>query len=384
VKQWAILLWLVATAAVADIGSVIELKGTAVIKRGKETITVANGTAVNTNDKVETKNGVVNIKFKDDTTVRVTENSSLVIDDFVYDPKNAAGGKLSLKAAAGTVRYVSGNIAHNNPNSVKINTPTAAIAVRGTDFVMAVDETGKSMVMLMPTCEINQSVNLKGLVCGSGKIDVDSGSTIIRLDKPYQATVVETASTPPSPPVVVNLSNTPIGNNLIIRPPLSMSGQGIQQAAKSAAQKTGDAKKDSSDKHDDDKKDSKEPSIAEAKSSDDQRKDQNEKSARQQAAEDKALAILTELKEKGVTVTDKAFENEHVVRYYKNDNPNLNQLGIGYMSLSPSGNNFTAISLTNDNRLLVVVTQDRLTDAFNFAGGNNKPQGSIIVNQSYR
>ena len=377
-KRWALLLWLLSTAAVADIGSVFELSGTAVIKRGKETIAVTKGTVVATNDKVETKSGVVNIKFKDNTTVKVTENSALVIDDFVYDPKNAAGGKLSLKAAAGTVRYVSGNIAHNNPNSVKINTPTAAIAVRGTDFVMAVDETGKSMIMLMPTCELEQGVNLKGLTCGSGAIDVDSGSTIIRLDKPYQATIVETASTPPSPPVVVNLSNTPIGNNLIIRPPSTMSGLGIQQAARSAAQKTGDAKKD------DDRKDSRDPSSAEAKATNDQQRDRQERNATAQAAEDRALAVLKELKEKGVNVTNKAYENEHVVRYYKNDNPNLNQLGWGYMSLSANGNNFTAVSLTNDNKLLVVVTQDRLTDAFNFAGGYNKPQGSIIINQSYR
>ena len=380
-KQWVLLLlWFFVTAASAEIGSVVDLSGTAVIKRGKEVITIAKGTGVETNDKVETKNGVVNIKFKDDTTVKVTENSSLVIDDFVYDPKNAAGGKLSLKAAAGTVRYVSGNIAHNNPNSVKINTPTAAIAVRGTDFVMAVDETGKSLVMLMPTCEVEQHVNLKGLTCGSGKIDVDSGSTIIRLDKPYQATIVETSSTPPSPPVIVNLSGTPIGNNLIIRPPSTMSGQGIQQAARAAAQKTGDAKRD------DDKKDSKDntPSIAEAKATDDQRKDQQEKTAAAQAAEDRALAVLTELKEKGITVTDKPYENEHVVRYYKNDNPNLNQLGWGYMSLSSNGNNYTAISLTNDTKVLVVVTQDRLTDAYNFAGGYNKPQGGIIINQSYK
>ena len=377
-KKWLILLCLISTAAVADIGSIIELSGTAIIKRGKNTIAVVKGTPVETNDKIETKNGVVNIKFKDDTTVKVTENSVLVIDDFVYDPKNAAGGKLSLKAAAGTVRYVSGNIAHNNPNSVKINTPTAAIAVRGTDFVMAVDETGKSMIMLMPTCELPQMVNLKGLTCGSGKIDVDSGTHIVRLDKPYQATIVETPSTPPSPPVIVNLANTAIGNNLIIRPPTTMSGVAIQQAAKSAAEKTGDAKKD------DDKKDSKDPSSAEAKATDDQQKDRQEKTAASQAAEDRALSLLTELKEKGVTVSDKPYENEHVVGIYKNDNPNLNQLGWGYMSMSPSGNNFTAISLTNDNKVLVVVTQDRLTDAYNFAGGYNKPQGSIIINQSYK
>jgi hypothetical protein len=380
VKKWVLLLsWLIGTTVFAEIGSVVDLTGTAIIKRNKDTITIVKGTFVETNDKVETKNGVVNIRFKDETTVKVTENSSLVIDDFVYDPKNAAGGKLGLKAASGTVRYVSGNIAHNNPNSVKINTPTAAIAVRGTDFVMAVDEVGKSMIMLMPTCEVEHNVNLKGLTCGSGKIDVDSGSTRITLDKPYQATIVDTASTPPSPPVIVNLSNTPIGNNLIIRPPTTLAGVSIQQAARSAAEKTGDAKKD------EDKKESKDsPSQAEAKATDDQRKDNQEKTANAQAAEDKALSLLKELKDKGVSVGDKPYEDEHIVKYYKNDNPNLNQLGWGWMGLSANGNNFTAISLANDTKILVIVTQDRQTDAYNFAGGYNKPQGSIIVNQSYK
>jgi FecR protein len=379
VKKWAILLWVVSTTALADIGSVVDTTGIAIIKRGSTSVTVTKGTAVETNDKVETKNGVVNIRFKDNTSVKVTENSSLVIDDFVYDPKNAAGGKLDLKAASGTVRYVSGSIAHNNPNSVKINTPTAAIAVRGTDFVMSVDETGKSLVMLMPTCELPQVINLKGLTCGSGKIEVDSGAHIITLDKPYQATIVETAGTPPTPPVVVNLTNTSIDNNLIIRPPMTMSGVAIQQAARSAAEKTGDAKKD------EDKKEGKDtPSNAEAKATDDQRKDQQEKTAAAQAAEDRALELLTELKNNGVPVSDKPYENEHFVRYYKNDNPNLNQLGVGYMSLSASGNNFTAISMTNDNKNLVVVTQDRVTDAYNFAGGYNKPQGSIVINQTYK
>jgi hypothetical protein len=375
VKKWALILLLITTAARAEIGSVSELTGSAVIKRGKDTITVAKGTLIETNDKVETKSGVVNIKFKDNTTVKVTENSTLLIDDFVYDPKNAAGGKLSLKAAAGTVRYVSGNIAHNNPNSVKINTPTAAIAVRGTDFVMAVDEVGKSLIMLMPTCELPQVVNLKGLVCGSGKIDVDSGSTRITLDKPYQATIVETASTPPLPPVVVNLGTMPIGSNLLIRPPLTVTGQAIQQAAKNAAEKTGDHRRD------DDKRGDKE--LAE-KISNDRDREINNKSNQEQAAEDRALAELRRLKDAGVKVGTNPSEDEHVTKVFKNDNPNLNQIGWAYMSLSPNGNNFTAVSLANDTKILVVVTQDRQTDAFNFAGQYNRPQGSIIINQSYK
>lgn len=371
---------LITTAVRAEIGSVSELTGSAVIKRGKDTITVAKGTLIETNDKVETKSGVVNIKFKDNTTVKVTENSALVIDDFVYDPKNAAGGKLSLKAASGTVRYVSGNIAHNNPNSVKINTPTAAIAVRGTDFVMAVDEVGKSLIMLMPSCELPQVVNLKGLTCGSGKIDVDSGSTRITLDKPYQATIVETSSMPPLPPVVVNLGTMPIGSNLLIRPPMTLAGTAIQQTGKMAAERTGDARREKEDE----KHNGHDPSNAEAKTTHDQQRAEDEQRARERAAEDKALAALNELKDKGVKITDNPEENPHVVRFFKNDNPLLNQLGWGYMSLSPNGNNFTAISLTNDTKTLVVVTQDRQTDAYNFAGGYNRPEGSIIIRQTYK
>jgi hypothetical protein len=374
-KLWALVLFLACSIARAEIGSVVDLSGTAIIKRGKEVITVSKGTKVEMNDRVETKNGIANIRFKDETSVKVTENSALLIDDFVYDPKNAAGGKLSLKAAAGTVRYVSGNIAHNNPNSVKINTPTAAIAVRGTDFVMAVDETGKSLIMLMPTCELPQVVNLKGLTCGSGKIDVDSGSTRITLDKPYQATIVETASTPPLPPVVVNLGTMPIGSNLLIRPPMTVGGQSIQQAAKGAAERTGDAKKD------DEKKNEKEHAE---KVSNDRDKEAQAKSAQEAAAEDRALEELRRLKDAGIKISTNPSENEHVVKVFKNDNPNLNQIGWAFMSLSPNGNNFTAISLANDTKALVVVTQDRLTDAFNFAGQYNRPQGSIIINQSYK
>mgnify|MGYP000865735972 FL=1 len=245
---------LFATAnAWADIGSVTEASGTAVIKRGKDVIQVAKGTVIETNDKVETKNGKVKIVFKDDTNVTVTESSSLIIDDFVYDPKSGAG-KLGLKAAAGTVRYVSGSIA-KDPKNVKINTPTAAIAVRGTDFVMAVSETGASMIMLMPTCEIEQNVNLKGLTCGSGAIDVETPSGIVKLNRPYQATLVETLNGVPSPAVIVALNGMAIGNNLMVNPPRTTTGMNVIAAARAAAVATGDAKKSEGKKDDKDDKD---------------------------------------------------------------------------------------------------------------------------------
>ena len=380
-KWIATLLLLISTASFADIGSVVDVTGTAIIKRGGQVITIAKNTPVEMNDRVETKNGVVNIKFKDDTTVKVTESSALVIDDFVYDPKSGAG-KLGMKAAAGTVRYVSGNIAHNNPNSVNIKTPTAAIAVRGTDFVMSVDETGKSAVILMPTCEVEHNVNLKGLVCGSGAIDVDSGSGIVKMNKPYQATVVEMAGAAPLPPIIVELGGAVIGNNLMLSPLKTAGGMTIQQAARAAAEKTGDAKKDT--KKDDAKSDDKQPSLVEQVAVNSGNVGPDGKRPGQDDQAGKIIqAVTTEsLKAEGVDVKDKTTGDTNVYEIYK-DASKTQQIGWGYESLSASGHNYANIVLPNDTKVLVVVTQDRLTDAFNF-GPNGRNTGSIVINQTWK
>ena len=82
------------------------------------------------NDVINTDNSVTRITFKDDTKVEVNDHSRLLIDSFVYDP-NKSTGKVSMKAMMGTVRYASGAIAHANPDSVNVETPTAQIGVRG-------------------------------------------------------------------------------------------------------------------------------------------------------------------------------------------------------------------------------------------------------------
>lgn len=359
---------LLSVSTYAGIGSVTELSGTAIIKRGKETISVSKSTAVEMNDRVETKNGKVKITFEDKTTVTVTESSALLIDDFVYDPKTGAG-KLGLKAATGTVRYVSGGIAHNNPNAVKINTPTAAIAVRGTDFVMSVAETGGSMIILMPTCETEQNVNLKGLTCGSGKIDVDAGGTVVTLDRPYQATMVETVGQPPSPPVVVSLDGRPVGNNLMISPPKTGSGATIAVAARAATDKTGDSKP-LVDR----------PENQQAnQTQNDQARGQREDTAK--AAID-ASELSNKLKDAGVKITDVS-DNPYLYKIWK-DSSQTQQTGLGYERLSPSGYNYANIALSMDTKALLVVTQDMVTDAVNTNAISSKSYGTIVINQSYK
>jgi hypothetical protein len=192
----------------AGIGAVTEQKGTASITRNKSSVEVKKNTSVDSMDVVQTGAGVVGISFEDNTQVRVTENSKLVIDDFVYDPKKKGAGKLALKVAMGTVRYASGNIAHENNKNVAVNTPTATIAVRGTAFTMTVDEIGQSLIVLLP--------NKDGSV---GEIEVKTAMGAVVLNQAFQATVATSTEIKPLKPVLLSLSESAIDNMLIVKPP---------------------------------------------------------------------------------------------------------------------------------------------------------------------
>ena len=375
-------------SAWAEIGSVTESSGTAIIKRGKETIQIARGTLIEVNDKVETKNGKVKIVFKDDTNVTVTESSSLVIDDFVYDPKSGSG-KLGLKAAAGTVRYVSGSIA-KDPKNVKINTPTAAIAVRGTDFVMAVSETGSSMIMLMPVCETEQNINLKGLTCGSGAIDVETPAGIVKLNRPYQATLVETLNGMPSPAVIVSLNGMAIGNNLMVTPPKTTTGISVVAAARAAAEKTGDAKKTDSKKDTDkeEKEEVKEEGQHVASKVSSGTKSYKQGRSANEGGEDleTATKVGVDTKDNKDTISSEVAavgdtENPYVKKLFK-DKSETQQVGWMYESLSPNSRNYANVVMPLDTKVQVTVTQDMQTNQWNFAPG--KPIGQIVINQNFR
>ena len=208
-----IILLFTAETSFAEIGKIKTVEGPVVsIKRDKNLLEGSKDSDIESMDTVETKNSTVDISFKDDTKVVIKENSRLLIDDFVFNP-NASGGKLGLKVGFGTVRYASGQIAHANPQSVDIQTPTATIGVRGTDFNMTVDEIGRSLVVLVPSC------NSVG-ACVTGKIEVTSLSGTVVLDQPYTATYVSQASQAPIQPVkITGITDKQINNLLIVAVP---------------------------------------------------------------------------------------------------------------------------------------------------------------------
>ena len=192
----------------ASIGNVVEHRGVASVERSGEKSVLKKGSDVEFKDNVRTGDGDVGIKFVDETNVAVSPHSSLIIDEFIYDPNSRSGSKLVMNIALGTVRYASGNIAKLNRQNVDIRTPTARIGVRGTAFSMTVDEIGKSLVILLP--------NADGTV---GEIEVESAAGIVIMNQAFQATTVGMAESKPSKPVILDLTLDQINNLLIIKPP---------------------------------------------------------------------------------------------------------------------------------------------------------------------
>ena len=214
----AVVLTLLSSVGYAAIGTITEqVNAPPSIVRKSATLAASKGSGVEADDNVRTTAGKVGITFTDNTRVQINENSKLVIDSFVFDPNNKKGGKLAMKVAMGTVRYASGAVAHNNPDSVKLTTPTATIAVRGTDFTMTVDELGRSTVILLPSCP-------KGWIdlekdCVTGKIEVITDEGKVIMDKAFQATRVDSRESKPFKPTILNLSEDMINNLLILSPP---------------------------------------------------------------------------------------------------------------------------------------------------------------------
>jgi hypothetical protein len=210
--KWLVLLTFIIIpqfSSADSIGTVTELNGSGVIERDNKTVGDTEGTSLQSMDVAITERGKMRLDFIDDTRVDVRDNSKLIIDDFVYDPASGTG-KLDIRAALGTVRYASGQIAKNSRQNVRIRTPSATISVRGTDFIMVVDEIGGSMITLLPSCDVEG-------YCVTGEISVETDAGFVLMNQAFQATQVSHSGQKPSPPIIIGLDEEQINNMLIVR-----------------------------------------------------------------------------------------------------------------------------------------------------------------------
>ena len=197
------------TVGYSSVGEIGKIRGSGVLERDGNVVDGITGVGVQSMDTAVTAKGQMQIDFIDETRVDITEHSRLLIDEFVYDPANGKGA-LGLKASMGTVRYASGQIAKKYQQNVKIRTPSATIGVRGTDFIMVVDEVGSTMVTLLPSCDEDG-------YCYTGAIEVETDVGFVLMTQAFQTTITSISSQPPSKPLVLDIDERMISQLLIVR-----------------------------------------------------------------------------------------------------------------------------------------------------------------------
>ena len=100
-------------------------------------------------DKMETMKGRMKVELIDESVFTITEHSMVIVDKFIYDP-NPTKSTLALTFAKGTARFVTSKTGKIPKENISINTSSATIGIRGTDFTVTVDELGRTLVVLLP------------------------------------------------------------------------------------------------------------------------------------------------------------------------------------------------------------------------------------------
>ena len=222
--KW-LLIALLSSSLYAEIGEISELRGNGEILRstGGDKLLAELALGIFSNDDVRTGNGRMALTFLDDSVLKLTEHSKIIVDEYIYDP-NPSKSKLSLRMASGTARFITGKLGKINKENISIRTPSANISIRGTDFTTTVDEIGRSLIILLPDADGTSS----------GEITVETSAGVEVLNKPFQATMVSVSEAPPTKPVtLVNMTLGLINNLLIINPPDKIEQAVDEQGTKS-------------------------------------------------------------------------------------------------------------------------------------------------------
>ena len=108
------------------------------------------GDKIYLNDTVQTDSqGKTQILLKDQMTISLGPNSQMVVDKFVYDPKEKSKNELSTQIKQGAFKFISGKIASDNKDAMKVSTPKATIAIRGTGVAGDIQPTGTDTIVLL-------------------------------------------------------------------------------------------------------------------------------------------------------------------------------------------------------------------------------------------
>lgn len=119
----------------ASVGVISSVDGKASILRDGNTIVAILGNEIEKKDIISTDlNSKLKITLNDNTIISIGKESSLNIEEYVYDMANAEDSKTELNFAKGTFHTITGQIGKINPTKFKLKTKSSTIGIRGTEI----------------------------------------------------------------------------------------------------------------------------------------------------------------------------------------------------------------------------------------------------------
>lgn len=132
----ALLLPVTGALGADDVGRMKIARGEVRIERAGQTLPASVGMAILQGDVIVTgRDGSAGVTFNDDSLLSVGPDSALGVDRFAFDTTTHAG-RFETSLHRGTLAAVSGKIAKQSPDAMKVRTPSIVLGVRGTEFVV--------------------------------------------------------------------------------------------------------------------------------------------------------------------------------------------------------------------------------------------------------
>ena len=101
---------------------------------------IERGTAVRVGDRVETEaGGHVHFRFLDGGRLSIRPSSRLQVESYKYSADQPALTAIKFRLDEGVVRSITGSWGEAARDRFRLNTPVAAIGVKGTDFIVKSD-----------------------------------------------------------------------------------------------------------------------------------------------------------------------------------------------------------------------------------------------------
>ena len=137
--MWGAMIFAAASYA-SDVGQIKNLRGTVHVERDGQRLAAAPGMGVRQSDVLVTgADGTVGVTFLDNSLLSIGPGSALAIDRFRFN-STTHDGQFDTSLRRGTLAVVSGKIVQRSPEAMRVRTPSAIMGVRGTEFVVKVEE----------------------------------------------------------------------------------------------------------------------------------------------------------------------------------------------------------------------------------------------------